>query len=81
MIFKYKIVDMCKSYIYELGLNEKIYEQQYNSLLNNKYNKSIKKIIKLFYSMLENKNIDSMKNNMDQNFFKEKLKRELLDYF
>ena len=69
MIFTYKIVDMCKSYIYELGLNEKIYELQYNNLLNNKYNKSIKKIIRLFYSMLENnlqeKNIESMKNNMD----------------
>ena len=54
-------------------------------MLKNKYNKSIKKIIKLFYSMLENnledKNIESMKNNMDQFFFKEKLKHELLDYF
>ena len=30
---------------------------------------------------LEDKNIESMKNNMDQFFFKEKLKHELLDYF
>jgi hypothetical protein len=29
MIFNYKIIEMCKSYIYELGLNEKIYEKPY----------------------------------------------------
>ncbi len=84
MIFSFKIVEICKSYIYELGLNEKIYETPYTNKFSMKYNKSIKKIIKLFYSMLEsnlNKSfINSMKNNMDESFFKEKLKKELIEY-
>lgn len=73
MLFNYKIIEMCKSYIYELGLNEKIYEFPYIDKFSKTYNKTVKKIIKLFYSMLEsNLNpsyIESMKNNMDQVFF------------
>ena len=84
MMFEFKIVDTCKSYIYELGLNEKIFEDIYIEKFSNKYNKSIKKIIKLFYSMLEsNLNesfIISMKNNMDKSFFGEKLKKELKEF-
>ena len=70
-------MEMCKSYIYELGLNEKIYEEPYIKKFSGTYNKTVKKIIKLFYSILEsNLNqsyIDSMKNNKDQVFFLEKL--------
>ena len=81
MILEFKIIDICKSFIYDVGLNEKIYEEHYLRLFENKNNRSIKKIIKLFYGMLESNTnkiyIDSMKNNLDKAFFEKKLFGEL----
>lgn len=83
-IFECKMIEICKSYIYEVGLNEKIYEENYIELLSVKNNRSIKKIIKLFYSMLESNHnkiyIESMRSNLDKHFFKNKLQNELKSY-
>ena len=84
LVFEFKIIEISKSYIYEVGLNEKIYEEKYTNLFGIKNDRSIKKIIKLFYSMLESNQsrvyIESMRSNLDRQFFKSRLESELRQY-